>query len=158
MIGNEVHILLVEDDEVDAEAVTRAFLKHKIANPIIRAGDGLEALGILRGEGVAAMPRPYIILLDLNMPRMNGLEFLQELRDDDALTDSVVFVLTTSDDERDKTAAYKTHIAGYVLKSKAREDFSRLIELMDCYWKIVELPCDTSGLAARQAPATFEQV
>jgi CheY-like chemotaxis protein len=140
MVDATVNILLVEDDDIDAEAIQRAFKKYRIANPLTRVADGIEALKFLRGEGVEQLTRPYIVLLDLNMPRMNGIEFLQELRRDVKLTDSVVFILTTSNDERDKTAAYSEHVSGYIVKSQVGEDFTRLIELMDCYWRVVELP------------------
>jgi len=136
-----VTILLVEDDEVDAEAIDRAFKRARIANPIVNVTDGLHALDVLRGEhGETALSRPYIILLDWNMPRMNGVEFLQELREDPHLRDSVVFVLTTSNDDRDKLAAYEKQVAGYMVKAKAGEDFMQLIALLDHYWRVVELP------------------
>lgn len=141
MAGNEVTVLLVEDDEIDAEAIGRAFHRAKIANPIVHVTDGLEALEALRGASEeSSLKRPYIVLLDLNMPRMNGIEFLEEVRKDAALQDSVVFVLTTSDDDRDKVAAYQKQVAGYVLKSKAGEDFVQLLGMLDHYWRIVELP------------------
>ncbi|MEM9488664.1 MAG: response regulator, partial [Myxococcota bacterium] len=81
--ANYVTVLLVEDNEVDVEAVRRAFRKLRIANPIQVARDGLEALDRLRGQGeYETVPRPYLILLDLNLPRMSGIEFLRELRRD----------------------------------------------------------------------------
>ena len=136
-----VQILLVEDDDVDVEGVKRAFTKQRIANPIHVARDGLEALAKLRGSDTEpALARPYLILLDLNMPRMNGIEFLQQLRNDSKLHDSVVFVLTTSDTDRDKVAAYEQHIAGYLVKSKVGEDFVHLVNMLDHYWRYVELP------------------
>jgi len=141
MSDNTVNILLVEDDELDAEAIDRAFKKVRIGNPIHVVRDGLAALEKLRGQGGAdPMPHPYLILLDLNLPRMNGIEFLAALRDDEALRDSIVFVLSSSDDDRDKLAAYEKHVAGYVVKSKAGEDFMNLIGMLDHYWRIVEFP------------------
>ena len=141
MSTNTVTVLLVEDDEIDAEAIKRAFKKARIANPIINASDGIEALQMLRGEGEhEKLPPPYIILLDLNMPRMNGIEFLDELRQDPELDASIVFVLTTSDDDRDMLAAYQKHVAGYMIKSKAGEDFIQLIGLLDHYWRVIEMP------------------
>ena len=86
MISPTVHILLVEDDEIDAEAVVRAFRRQKIANPLTIVQDGIEALNALRGEGGhKKLLSPYIILLDINLPRMNGIEFLQALRTDPVL-------------------------------------------------------------------------
>ena len=141
-----VHILLVEDDEIDAEAIIRAFRRERIANPITVVRDGIEGLAALRGsEGHVRMPRPYLILLDLNMPRMNGIEFLHALRQDPELARSVVFVLTTSDRDEDKLAAYDRQVAGYILKTNAGEDFLELIALVRSYWRIVELPPDQAS-------------
>ena len=140
---NGVHILLVEDDEVDAEAIQRAFRQQRIANPFTVLPDGVEALRALRGEeGATAIPRPYIVLLDINMPRMNGIEFLQALREDPDLQRSIVFVLTTSNRDEDKMAAYNGHVAGYILKSRAGEDFLEVIKLLRSYWRIIEFPPD----------------
>lgn len=133
-----VTILLVDDDDVDAMGVERALKKLRIANPIIRARDGREALNLLRQEG--AVERPYLILLDINMPRMNGIEMLSELRNDAALSSSVVFVLSTSDDDQDKVAAYSKHIAGYIVKKQVGDGFMRVMEMLDHYWRVVELP------------------
>lgn len=130
-------ILLVEDDDIDAMIVERAFKKLRIVNPIVRAKDGILALELLRSTTVS---RPYIILLDLNMPRMGGLEMLEELRGDKNLTNNVVFVLTTSKDDEDKFAAYSQNIAGYILKESLQDGFDDLVNLLDHYWRIVELP------------------
>ena len=141
MSTDTVTVLLVEDDDIDAEAIDRAFKRARIANPIVNASDGIEALEVLRGEGdQERLSRPYIVLLDLNMPRMNGIEFLEELRNDPELHDSIVFVLTTSDDDRDMLAAYAKQVAGYMIKSKAGEDFIQLIGLLDHYWRVIEMP------------------
>ena len=139
----EVHgvtLLLVEDDAVDAEAIRRAFRQHRIANPFVVVRDGVEALAALRGEDGLEVEHPYVVLLDINMPRMNGLEFLEALRADPALHRTVVFVLTTSDRDEDKVAAYEHHVAGYILKSRAGEDFLEVVRLLKVYWRLVELP------------------
>lgn len=136
----EVKLLLVEDDELDVLAIKRAFTKRRIANPIHVARDGLDALNLLRGIDCEPIRRPYLILLDLNMPRMNGIEFLDELREDTKLRDSIVFVLTSSDDRNDKIKAYDNQIAGYMVKSKVGEDFLRLIGMLDNYWRVIEFP------------------
>jgi len=141
MFGQSVHILLVEDDEVDAEAIVRAFEKQEIKHTITIAPDGFAAFAILRGQG--GQPRlgaPYIILLDLNMPRMNGIEFLQEIRQDPELRCSIVFILTTSDSVKDKLAAYNSQIAGYFLKQRTGENFVNLVEMLHVYWRIIEFP------------------
>ena len=141
-----IHILLVEDDEVDAEAVVRAFRKQKIANPFTIVPDGIEAFNALRGEGgQTRLPRPYLILLDLNMPRMNGVEFLQALGQDEDLKQSIVFVITTSNRDEDVVAAYNEQIAGYILKSRVGEDFVNLITMLDMYWRIVEFPSEVKA-------------
>ncbi|RYZ88117.1 MAG: response regulator [Moraxellaceae bacterium] len=133
----EVSLLMIEDDDIDATALKRALSKLKLLNPIYRARDGLEAIEILRSGGI---PAPYIILLDLNMPRMNGLEFLEELRSDPTLTQTIVFVLTTSKSDEDILAAYREHVAGYLLKQRMDNDFLQVVSLLNHYWRIVELP------------------
>ena len=99
-----LNILLVEDDEVDVMNVKRAFQKAHITNPLFVAGNGLEALEMLRGDEMPKQRR--LVLLDLNMPRMNGIEFLRELRKDPELSATAVVVLTTSNDERDRVEVY----------------------------------------------------
>ena len=98
---------------------------------------GLEALEALRNDTVE---RPFIVLLDLNMPRMNGMEFLSAIRSDPNLSDIVVFVLTTSQLDEEISAAYKKNIAGYIVKSSSNQDYKQLIRFLENYWNIVELP------------------
>jgi CheY-like chemotaxis protein len=137
----DVAILVVEDDDGDAKTMERAFMRAKIANPRYRAIDGIEALEMMRGEnGKQKLNRPYLLLIDLNMPRMNGIQLLQEIRRDPVLKRTIAFVLTTSKREEDKLAAYDLNIAGYILKQTADEDLLRLVKLIDCYWRIVEMP------------------
>ena len=137
----KVTLLLVEDNQVDREAVRRAFRSHRIAHPIVDADDGIEALERLRGSDRAPpLSRPYVILLDLNMPRMNGVEFLREVRADPELHDSVVFVLTTSKHDEDKVAAYDYNVAGYMLKSSVGTGFAGVVDLLQSYWRVVDLP------------------
>jgi CheY-like chemotaxis protein len=133
----EVTLLIVDDDDIDAIALERALRKLRLLNTVYRARDGQEALELLRA---GAIPAPYIILLDLNMPRMNGLEFLQALRTDPQLTHAVVFVLTTSKSDEDLVAAYRKHVAGYVFKQHMDRDFLEVISLIEHYWRLVELP------------------
>jgi CheY-like chemotaxis protein len=134
-------IVLVEDDDGDAKAVHRAFQKSKIANPIMRAIDGIEALEMLKGENGKTKPTPpYILLVDLNMPRMNGIQLVKALREDADLRHSIAFILTTSKREEDKIAAYDLNVAGYIVKATAGQDFLNLVNLVDCYWRIVEMP------------------
>jgi CheY-like chemotaxis protein len=137
----EVNILLVEDDEVDVMAVKRALKELKIANPLHRAADGIDALEMLRGEnGKKKLPRPYIVLLDLNMPRMSGLEFLDELRKDRELQRSIVFVMTTSAAEEDRVRAYDKSISGYMLKHSAAHSFLDAVTMLEHFWRVIEFP------------------
>jgi len=134
-------LLLVDDDEVDVQGLKRAFAKSRIGNPITVARDGIEALEFLRGEnGRPQLPKPHLILLDLNMPRMNGLEFLEAIRADEDLKRSVVFMITTSKAEEDKARAYDQHVAGYIVKQDPANTFMQAVALMEHYWKIVEFP------------------
>lgn len=133
-----LNILLVEDDQVDVMNVKRAFDKNRIANPLYVAGDGLEALRMLRAGEVPRDRR--IVLLDLNMPRMNGIEFLRALREDPDLALTPVVVLTTSDDERDKIKAYNLNVAGYLLKPVTFINFVEVMAALNKYWTLVELP------------------
>lgn len=136
-----LHILLVDDDEIDVMNVQRAFRKNNIANPLYVANNGLEALALLRGEGVEQIPTERrLVLLDLNMPKMNGLEFLREIRNDPALHALTVIVLTTSDDERDKVEAYNFNVAGYILKPVTFNAFVEAMTTLNKYWTINELP------------------
>ena len=136
-----VTILLVEDDDGDAYAVRRAFRKAKIANQILRALDGIEALDILKGaNSKSKLKAPYVLLVDLNMPRMNGIQLIQAMRQDAELHRCVVFILTTSKREEDMAAAYDLNVAGYIVKQTAGIDFLNLVNLMDWYARIVELP------------------
>jgi CheY-like chemotaxis protein len=138
-----LNILLVEDDELDVMNVQRAFKKNKIANPLFVAGNGIEALEMLRGKDgkKPAVPEDRrLILLDLNMPRMGGIEFLRELRADPKLRHITVVVLTTSDEERDKVDAYDLNVAGYILKPVTLGAFVEIMATLNKYWTVNELP------------------
>ena len=133
--GKAVNILLVEDDEIDVRAFLRTFEQLKIANPVTVAKDGVEGW-----EKLKSLPRPYLIVMDINMPRMNGLELLKKIRGSEEFRDSIVFVLTTSTDEQDKFDAYNLNVAGYMIKSDMGTSFNRAISMVENYWKVVELP------------------
>ncbi len=133
-----LHILLVEDDEVDVMNVKRAFEKNKILNPLYVAVNGLEALTMLRDGTVPAARR--LVLLDLNMPGMGGIEFLRELRADPRLRPTPVVVLTTSGDEKDRIDAYDFHVAGYLRKPVEFPSFMELTAALNKYWTLVDLP------------------
>ena len=133
-----LNILLVEDDEVDVMNVKRAFQKNHIMNPLFLAGDGIEALEQLRSGRIPRDRR--IVLLDLNMPRMNGIEFLREVRRDPELTSTPVVVLTTSNDERDRIDAYNLNVAGYLVKPVTFTNFCEVMAALNKYWTLVEMP------------------
>jgi CheY-like chemotaxis protein len=133
-----LNILLVDDDKVDVKNVERALRTNNISNPLFVASNGVEALAMLRDGRVPGSRR--LILLDLNMPKMNGIEFLRELRADSALANSTVVVLTTSNDDEDKLAAYDLHVAGYLLKPVTFVNFVELMATLNKYWALVELP------------------
>jgi len=140
--GKMTNILLVEDDEVDVMNVQRAFKKNNITNPLYFATNGLEALIMLRGDGnPPSLPRERrMILLDLNMPKMNGIEFLRELRADPALKPIPVIVLTTSNEDRDKVEAYNLNVAGYILKPVTFSNFVEAVGTLNKYWTLSEMP------------------
>lgn len=132
-----LNILLVEDDEVDVMNVRRAFAKSHILNPLFVAGNGLEALEKLRSGEIPKNRR--LVLLDLNMPRMNGIEFLREVRQDPELHAISVVVLTTSNDDRDKVEAYNLNVAGYLVKPVTFGNFCEVMAALNKYWSLVEM-------------------
>jgi len=134
-----VNILLVEDDEIDVKAFQRAFKKLNITNPLQVARDGKEGLDFLEAHA-GSEDMPSLVILDINMPRMSGLELLKKIRSDERLRHLVIFMLTTSNDERDKFEAYDLNVAGYMLKTDMGRGFQRAIELVDNYWRVIEFP------------------
>ena len=143
-----VEILLVEDNEFDVEALKRAFRKAEIGNPLHNAVDGIDALDKLQGP----IRQPLLILLDINMPRMDGFEFLDMLRNDDKYKHSVVFMLTTSDYDRDRQMAYSRHVAGYFLK----ENLQDLVDTVKAYVRGNEFP--QAGAARNSISQEFQPV
>ena len=138
MAEKQLNILLVEDDQVDVMNVKRAFDKNRISNPLFVAEDGVQGLEMLRS---GSFPRDRrLVLLDLNMPRMTGIEFLRELKRDPALHSTPVVVLTTSNDDRDKIEAYHLNVAGYLLKPVTFVNFVEVMAALDKYWSLVEMP------------------
>jgi CheY-like chemotaxis protein len=138
-----INILLVEDDEVDVMNVKRAFKKYNITNPLYIAGNGIEALAMLRsqdGQPPQVPDNRRLILLDLNMPKMNGLEFLHEIRQDEELKRTPVIVLTTSDEDKDRIEAYNLNVAGYILKPVTFTNFAEVMVALNKYWALCEMP------------------
>lgn len=132
------NILLVDDDDVDVLNVRRAFERGRIDNPLWVASDGIEGLALLRS---GQMPRHRrLVLLDINMPRMNGIEMLREVRADPELRATSVVILTTSNDERDRADAYSLNVAGYLIKPVTFVAFVEVMTAMHQYWSRVEMP------------------
>ena len=121
-------------------AIRRAVKSLKLVNEIIVATDGEEALKMLRDDATGLSRRPFIILLDINMPRMNGLEFLAAIRDDPALRNSVIFMVTTSEAPSDISSAYDHLVAGYIVKENAMRSLKDALEMLGAYVRIVRLP------------------
>lgn len=133
-----LNLILVEDDDIDVMNVRRALERAHVTNPLFVAHNGIEALELLRGDDVPRDRR--LVLLDLNMPRMSGIEFLREVRSDTSLRATPVVVLTTSDDDRDKVQAYDLNVAGYLLKPVTFVNFVDVMAALNKYWALVEMP------------------
>ncbi|WP_299551194.1 response regulator [Seonamhaeicola sp.] len=132
---NTLNILLIEDDMIEVMKLNRTISKLQLNHKIIEANNGEEALKILRKKEKL----PDIILLDLNMPKINGIEFLNMLKKDDTLRYIPTIVLTTSNNQKDLLECYKIGIAGYVLKPLKYETYVSKIEKLLAYWSINEL-------------------
>ena len=130
-------ILLVEDDAVDIMTMQRALKELRINNQLDIRHNGEEALELLRAP---SREEPCIILLDLNMPRMNGIEFLKIIKQDDRFKMIPVVVLTTSREEQDKVESFNLGVAGYMIKPPDYRQFVDVVKTIDLYWTISELP------------------
>lgn len=135
-------LLLIDDDEVDVMTVKRALKKNNITNALYIANNGLEALAMLRGKEMPKLlpGQRRLILLDLNMPKMGGIEFLRELRADSELKPLPVIVLTTSNEDQDKVEAYNLNVAGYIIKPVTFGKFVEAVATFDKYWTLSEMP------------------
>ena len=135
MSNNDDVILLVEDDRVDIMTVQRALKKIEISNPLYVARTGVEALGMLRGDGFPRIePMPSLILLDLNLPKMGGIEFLKELRADPQLNSLQVIVLTSSNEPSDRAAAFEYEVDDYIVKPHSFGEFSNAMSIILADW------------------------
>ena len=130
-------VMLVEDDRVDAMTVKRAFKELRITNRLIHAVNGEQALEYLRDKTEGS---PCVILLDLNMPKMNGIEFLKIVKQDETLRKIPVVVLTTSGDEQDVIESFNLSVAGYVVKPVDYKKFVEAVRTIKLYWTLSELP------------------
>ncbi len=135
-------ILLVEDGRVDTMITQRAFKELKIPNQLLATGNGEEALAYLKDENTE---KPCLVLLDLNMPRMNGIEFLEIIKQDDNLKKIPVIILTTSNEKKDKIESFRLSVAGYMVKPIEYKQFVEMIKTIDVYWTTSELPEDSKG-------------
>lgn len=137
-------ILLVEDNRVDIMTIERSFKHAKISNPVVVAHNGEEALAYLRREGKFADQKkekmPCIILLDLNMPIMSGLEFLRVVKADEVFRRIPIVVLTTSKEENDRVESFNFSVAGYIIKPVDFEKFTQVVKVLDLYWTLSESP------------------
>lgn len=142
MEEKKTSLLLIDDDEVDVMTVKRAFKKSNITNPLYVANNGLEALKMLRGNEMPKLlpGQRRLILLDLNMPKMGGIEFLRELRADPELKPLPVIVLTTSNEDQDKVEAYNLNVAGYIIKPITFTKFVEAVGILNKYWALSEMP------------------
>ncbi|MCF7974042.1 MAG: response regulator [Phycisphaerae bacterium] len=150
---NTKPVLLVEDDSIDAMTVRRAFKDLNLTNKLIHRVNGEEALEYLRSPDAEI---PCVILLDLNMPRMNGTEFLKVIKQDDCLRTTPVIVLTTSNEECDVVESFRLCVAGYIVKPVDYKKFVEAIRTIDLYWTLSELPDRDAGVknAAKEEVVT----
>ncbi|MCC9135659.1 response regulator [Pontibacter silvestris] len=140
MSEKDVNVLLVEDDYLDIMNVERELKKISISYPVHVARNGREALNMLRGDDVPKIsPAPSVILLDINMPRMNGLEFLAELRRDPEFSHIPVFIMTTSNEETDRVAAQKLNVSGYIVKPLTFDSFEKSHSSLDSFSLFLDL-------------------
>lgn len=133
---NSKPILLVEDDDVDALTTKRALKEIKVSNDLVHSLDGEEAVAYLKD----GKPKPCVILLDLNMPKMNGFEFLRIIKADDNLKKIPVIVLTTSDTDQNILESYQLGVAGYITKPVDYRQFVETMKTVDMYWTLSRLP------------------
>jgi two-component system response regulator len=137
-------ILLVEDRDDDAELTTRAFRKARIANPLVRVRDGVEALDYLLGRGAHAARNvadvPAVILLDLNLPRVSGIEVLTAIRADQRINHVPVVILTSSSEDKDRLAAYQQHANSFVRKPVDYDQFAKAAQELGLYWLVLNEP------------------
>ncbi len=135
MLDKNETILLIEDDRVDIMTVQRALKKNKISNPLHIARTGLEALSMLRGDkGFKKISPPALILLDLNLPKMSGIEFLRKLRSDPELKELHIIVLTSSNEPKDRAAAFEYDVDDYIVKPHSFDEFTRAMATILAFW------------------------
>jgi CheY-like chemotaxis protein len=150
-VTDPIAILLVEDSPADVELTLRAFQRRKLTNPIAVARDGEEALDYVhrRGAFAESAPVPGLILLDLRLPKMDGLEVLRHIKAHEVYRNIPVVVLTTSAEDRDVTASYELGAASYIVKPVAFENFQDVVERINLYWILTNVPCPVRACGDR---------
>ena len=142
-MNNSKPILLVDDDGIDALTVRRAFKDLGVTNPLVHSVNGEEALKYLTDQ---SNERPCVILLDLNMPKMNGIEFLGIVKEDDSLKHIPVIVLTTSTEECDIRESFRHSVGGYIVKPVDYKNFVEAMRTVNMYWTLSELPSEEARI------------
>ena len=145
MSDEKVDIVIVEDDPSDAELITRVFRKHNMVNKIVVLKDGAEALEFFFGSG--ATDHPKVVLLDLKLPKVNGIEVLQRLKSEDRTKNVPVVILSSSAESQDIRDAYKYGVNSYVTKPIRFEEFAEAVAELRMYWLLLNRPCEGQGLA-----------
>ncbi len=140
-----IDILLVEDNPADAELTIRALRKHHLTNPIHRVEDGAEALEFLFGNGRSANAALRLILLDLKLPKVDGLEVLRRIKSDPATRTLPVVMLTSSREERDLVESYRLGVNSYIVKPVDFEQFTQAVQELGLYWLLLNQPSGSAG-------------
>jgi two-component system, response regulator len=141
---NEVEIVLVEDNPNDAELISRSLKKHHLANKIVHLTDGAQALEFLLGAGAAGRPGgpglPRVVLLDIKLPKVDGLEVLRQMKADARTREIPVVILTSSNQERDVSTAYALGVNSFVTKPIKFDEFAKVVAELGMYWLMVNVP------------------
>ena len=144
MSNGEVEIVLVEDNPNDAELITRSLKRHHLANKLVLLKDGAEALEFLLAEGVpvysSGHPAPRVVLLDIKLPKVDGIEVLRQMKSDERTRDIPVVILTSSNEERDVKEAYALGVNSFVTKPIKFEEFAKVVAELGMYWLMVNVP------------------
>lgn len=152
MMNGPMNILLVEDNDLDIELLRRGLKKIGSESTLVCARDGLEAIKMLEDDLTnPELPRPFVILLDINMPRMNGHEFLHAVRASSALSDARVFVFTTSDSKKDVDLAYKNKASGYIVKPNSTSELAGILKALETFWSLCEVPSNMTPRKGAQS-------